>query len=202
MGLASDSLSGGFHDPVFQGQAVFRLVMDAMARPGTLQTVTDDTGAPSPLGIAAGAIALTLLDHDTPVWLSVRLQKSALPGWLAFHTGAPPAPEKAEARFAFIEAGAPLPSFGLFSAGTQEYPDRSVTLIIEIASFEGTTPLKLTGPGIAGGRIVHPSGLPDGFLRQWAENHVLFPRGVDVVLTAGDRFLCLPRTTRISAGAL
>ena len=174
--------------------------MDAMARPGTLQTVKDDTGAPAPLGIAAGAIALTLLDHDTPVWLSPRLQKSPLPGWLSFHAGAPLAPEKTEARFAFIEAGAPLPSFGLFSAGMQDYPDRSVTLIIEIAGFEGTAPLKLTGPGIAGGRIVHPLGLPDGFLRQWAENHALFPRGVDVVLTAGDRFLCLPRTTRISAG--
>lgn len=200
MATATDTLSGGFHDPVFQAQAVFRLVMDGMARPGTLQTVKDDAGAPAPLGAAAGAIALTLTDHNTPVWLTAGLQKSALPGWLSFHTGAPLAPEKAEARFAFIEAGATLPSFGLFSAGTQDYPDRSATLIVEIAGFDGKTPLKLAGPGIAGGRIVQPHGLPEGFLRQWAENHALFPRGVDVVLTAGDRFLCLPRTTRISAG--
>lgn len=202
MGIASDSLAGGFNDPVFQGQAVFRQVMDAMARPGTLKTLSDDAGAPAPLGAAAGALALTLLDHDTPVWLSANLQKSATPGWLSFHTGAPLAQEKVEARFAFVGAGATLPSFGLFSAGTQDYPDRSATLIIEIAGFEGPSALKLTGPGIAGGRTIHPQGLPEGFLRQWADNHVLFPRGVDVVLTADNRFLCLPRTTRISAGDL
>ncbi|MCX8995650.1 phosphonate C-P lyase system protein PhnH [Rhizobiaceae bacterium BDR2-2] len=202
MGAAADTLAGGFHDPVFQGQAVFRLVMDGMARPGTLQTVTDEAGAPAPLGAAAGAIALTLLDHDTPVWLSAGLQKSSVPGWLAFHTGAPPATEKTEARFAFLEADAPLPAFGLFSAGTQDYPDRSATLIIEIGGFDGADALKLSGPGIAGGRLVHPESLPEGFLRQWAQNHALFPRGMDIVLTAGDRFLCLPRTTRISAGEL
>lgn len=200
MGVAADMLAGGFHDPVFQGQAVFRLVMDAMARPGTLQTVKDEAGAPAPLGVAAGAIALTLLDHDTPVWLSSGLQKSSVPGWFSFHTGAPLAAEKAEARFVFLESGIALPSFGLFSAGTQDYPDRSATLIVEIGGFDGKDALKLTGPGIAGGRTIHPHGLPEGFLRQWAENHALFPRGVDTVLTAGDRFLCLPRTTRISAG--
>lgn len=200
MAMAADTLSGGFHDPVFQTQAIFRLVMDAMARPGTLQRVRDDAGAPLPLGAAAGAIALTLTDHDTPVWLTRGLQKSALPGWLAFHTGAPLALEKVEACFAIIEAGVTLPTFGLFSPGTQDYPDRSATLVVEIAGFDGETPLRLAGPGVAGSRLIHPRGLPDGFLRQWAENHMLFPRGVDVVLTAGDRFLCLPRTVRISTG--
>lgn len=202
MSAAPDALAGGFHDPVFQAQSVFRHVMDGMARPGTLQTVSEDAGAPSPLGLAAGAIALTLLDHETPVWFSATLQKSAVPVWLSFHTGASLAPEKAEARFAFLEAGANLPSFGLFSAGAQDYPDRSTTLIIEIAGFAGTESLKLTGPGIAGGRIIHPEGLPEGFLRQWTQNHALFPRGLDIILTASTEFICLPRTTRISTGEL
>jgi alpha-D-ribose 1-methylphosphonate 5-triphosphate synthase subunit PhnH len=46
---------------------------------------------------------------------------------------------------------------------------------------------------------VAPVGLPEAFLRLWTENHALFPRGIDLVLTAGSRFLCLPRTTKIIA---
>ena len=41
-------------------------------------------------------------------------------------------------------------------------------------------------------------GLPADFPAQWAVNNAQFPRGVDVVLCAGDRLAALPRTTRIS----
>ena len=198
MAVAADSLTGGFAQPVYDSQAVFRLMMDGMARPGTVKTVTTDVGAPAPLGLAAGAIALALCDHDTPVWLSAALQKSAVPGWVSFHSGAPITREKAEARFAFIEAGTALPSFGLFASGTQEYPDRSATLVIEVAAFDDGKALTLSGPGIAATRDMRVKGLPDGFTGQWTMNRALFPRGVDVVLTAGDRFLCLPRTVLIT----
>lgn len=197
MAAAADSLTGGFGHPVFDSQAVFRQMMDGMARAGTIKTVTTDVTAPAPLGHAAGCIALALADHDTPVWLSAGLQKSIVPGWISFHTGAPITREKAEARFAFAEAGMALPSFGLFSAGTQDYPDRSATLIIETGGFETGVRFILSGPGIAGVRDVSVKGLSDGFIGQWAMNRALFPRGVDVVLTAGDRFLCLPRTVLI-----
>ena len=33
--------------------------------------------------------------------------------------------------------------------------------------------------------------------QQWADNRALFPRGVDVVLTCGQFFIALPRTTKI-----
>ncbi|KWV41462.1 phosphonate C-P lyase system protein PhnH [Rhizobium altiplani] len=195
----NDVLAGGFAEPVFHAQSVFKLMMDAMARPGTIQTVAPDALPPAPLGVASGAIALTLCDHDTPVWLSSGLAKSAVPQWLGFHTGAPVTSEKAEARFAFVEAGTPLSSFGLFAAGTQEYPDRSTTVVIELADIEGGRKLALMGPGIKMVTDIAPLGLPDTFLRLWTENRALFPRGIDIVLTSGSRFVCLPRTTKITA---
>ncbi len=198
MNIKAQALSGGFGEPVFESQGVFRMLMDGMARPGTIRTVGPDVGQPEPLGGAAGAIAITLCDHETPVWLSAGLFKSATGEWIGFHTGAPITREKAEARFAFVEAGATLASFGLFSAGTQEYPDRSTTLVIEVAALGEGQPLTLTGPGIPHATTVMVKGLPEVFPRLWADNRALFPRGVDVILTAGKDLLCLPRTARIA----
>lgn len=199
MNIKTEALSGGFSEPVFESQSVFRMLMDSMARPGSIRTVGTDVGQPEQLGSAAGAIALTLCDHETPVWLSAGLAKSAVGEWVVFHTGAPITREKAEARFAFVEAGAALASLGLFSAGSQEYPDRSTTLVIEIAALGEGQPLTLTGPGIPHAATVRVAGLPDVFPRLWADNRALFPRGIDVILTAGKNLLCLPRTTRIAA---
>lgn len=199
MASSSEAFSGGFSNPVFESQSVFRMLMDGMARPGSIQTVGYDAGQPEPLRPAAGAIALTLCDHDTPVWLGAGFSKSAVTEWISFHCGAPITREKAEARFAFVEAGATLASFGLFSLGTQEYPDRSTTLVIEVAAFgEGQT-FTLSGPGILQTKSVEIAGVPEAFLRLWADNRPLFPRGIDVILTAGHSFLCLPRTTKIVA---
>ena len=198
MAVHTQALAGGFSDPVFQSQTVFKTLMDGMARPGTIYDAALQAGQPEPLGNAAGAIALTLCDHDTPVWLSAGLAKSAMPDWIGFHTGAPITREKAQSSFAFVEAGTAPSSFGLFAAGTQEYPDRSTTLILEVAALGEGEKLSLTGPGILGTRTVAVSGLPDMFQRLWDDNRALFPRGVDVILTAGAQFLCLPRTTRIA----
>lgn len=199
MGLKIEALTGGFADPVFHAQSVFKMLMDGMARPGMIQTVQPEAAPPAPLGSAAGAIALTLCDHDTPVWLSQGLAKSAVPEWLGFHTGAPLTTEKAEARFAFTEAGTTLCPFSLFASGTQEYPDRSTTLVIELSALEGGRRLALMGPGIQSVTEIAPVGLPETFLRLWTENRGLFPRGIDIVLTSGNRLLCLPRTTKITA---
>ena len=198
MSTATSAVSGGFANPVFDAQGVFRRVMDAMARPGTIRDLSEAARPPAPLGRAAGAIALTLCDHDTRVYLSATLQKAGVGEWLGFHTGAALTREKVDASFAFFEAGAPLAPFGLFSAGTQEYPDRSTTVVIEVAGLEGGEPLTLSGPGIRDKASIAPLGLPDVFLTQWMENRRLFPRGIDLILTSGDRIVCLPRTTRIS----
>lgn len=192
-----DILSGGFADPVFESQGVFRKLMDGMAQPGTIHVADARVKPPASLGKAAGAVLLTLCDHDTPFWMNGDLAKSGVPGWLSFHTGAELETDKSGARFAVFEAGAALTSLGLFSVGTQEYPDRSTTVLIEVAALDSGSPLRLTGPGIRDERQIAPQGLPQAFLHMWAENRLAFPRGIDVILTSGDSFLCLPRSTRI-----
>ena len=61
----TDHISGGFANPVFDAQAIFRAVMDAMARPGTVKPVKAETQPPRPLSPVAAAIALTICDNDT-----------------------------------------------------------------------------------------------------------------------------------------
>jgi alpha-D-ribose 1-methylphosphonate 5-triphosphate synthase subunit PhnH len=198
MAMQAQALSGGFREPVYDSQSVFRLLMDGMARPGTVQTVPMDVDQPAPLGRAAGAAALTLCDADTPVWLPTAVAKSAVADWIVFHTGATITPDKGDAKFAFISAGSPPCSLGLFSAGTQEYPDRSTTIVIEVESLASGQPLTLSGPGIKTPLTVTVAGLPEIFPSFWADNRGLFPRGADVILTAGESLLCLPRTTTIA----
>ena len=59
----------GFTDPVTDAQATFRAVLDAMARPGTIHSAGECLAAPAPLDRATAAVLLTLVDHETPLWL-------------------------------------------------------------------------------------------------------------------------------------
>jgi len=198
MTAQSQIYAGGFADPEFEAQSVFRTLMDCFARPGRIGRLTALATPPSPLGMASGAVALTLCDHDTPVWLSSALVKSAAPNWIAFHTGAPVIELKDEARFAFVERDGAVPGFDQFALGTAEYPDRSTTLVVEVDALTGGRPFIGRGPGIKDEVVIAPKGLPDLFLDLWAANRALFPRGIDLVLTAEESVLCLPRTTRLS----
>ncbi len=194
---AHTAYTGAFDNPVFRSQVVFRALMDGMARPGTIVPVDASAMPPAPMGGGAGAVALTLCDNDTPIWLTQALAQSAVPAWLAFHTGAPVTDIKPEARIAFVEAGALVPGFSQFSLGTQEYPDRSTTVVIEIAALSGGVEMIASGPGIKDEVVISPIGLPGIFLTLWNENRAVFPRGVDLVLVAGDAALCLPRTVEL-----
>jgi alpha-D-ribose 1-methylphosphonate 5-triphosphate synthase subunit PhnH len=197
MTLATTAFTGGFSNPVYDSQSIFHGLMNAFAKPGSITDVTIDIAPPVPMQLAQGAVALCLADHDTPVLLSKSMEKGIVSQWIAFHAGAPVTDLTHDARFAFFAAGDDIPDFADFAIGSQEYPDRSTTLVIEVASLEEGSTLTLTGPGIKSKASLSPKGLPSDFMEQWALNRALFPRGVDVVLTAGNQMVCLPRTTRI-----
>ena len=193
-------LPAGFADKVLSAQSTFRSVMDAMARPGSIQRIAVATGAPSPLMRGAAAIALTLFDHDTPVWLDAAMSETAdVTKWLKFHTGAPVIADSAICSFALIGDARALPALDRFAFGTNEYPDRSTTLILQIASLTEGTHFELRGPGIDGSTVLQATVEPADLFERLGINAALFPRGIDVVLVAEDAIVAIPRTTRLAA---
>ncbi|RCS22936.1 phosphonate C-P lyase system protein PhnH [Phyllobacterium salinisoli] len=201
MQTETSTLEGGFALPVFDAQVIFRAIMDAMARPAVVTGVVPRAAPPAPLHPLAGAVACTLIDADTPVWLDQTLSdREALKAWLAFHTNARFTDAPAGAAFALVADPAAMPPLDQFAQGTQEYPDRSATLVLQIGSFEGGTPFTFHGPGIKGTASMAPLGLPGDFAGQWNENTRRFPRGVDLILIAGEAIACLPRSARLVKG--
>ncbi|MCR6673434.1 phosphonate C-P lyase system protein PhnH [Devosia ginsengisoli] len=194
-------LDGGFAEPVRQAQSSFRAIMDALANPGTIRKFADLAPAHGPLTGELVSTLLTLSDQDTSIWLSDELRQTAgVEGFVAFHTGAPMVSETGHAVLAFAGSANELPDFDAFNLGTQEYPDRSTTIVLGVTALEGGDELVIRGPGIRDHLNISPIGLPEGFVAQWAANRELFPRGVDLLLVADGAVLALPRSTRIAEG--
>jgi len=184
---------------VLSAQSTFRSVMGAMARPGSVQRVRAASGMPFPMMHGTAAIALTLFDHDTPVWLDSAM--SAMPDvakWLKFHTSAPVIADTSVCSFAVFGDAKNLPPLDRFALGSDEYPDRSTTLILQVDGITSGPAYELTGPGIDGTAVLQTT-IPGNLLEQLAINATLFPRGIDVVLVHDDAVVAIPRTTRLAA---
>ena len=193
-------LPAGFADKVLSAQTTFRSVMDAMARPGSVQRVAAVSGAPAAMMRGTAAIALTLFDHDTPVWLDPLLSETSDVGkWLKFHTGAPVIADSSICSFAVVGDARALPALDRFAFGTNEYPDRSTTVILQVESLTQGAAFELRGPGIDGTAVLRATLQPADLFERLAINATLFPRGIDVVLVADDAVVAIPRTTRLVA---
>jgi alpha-D-ribose 1-methylphosphonate 5-triphosphate synthase subunit PhnH len=191
-------LPAGFADKVLSAQSTFRSVMDAMARPGRIQRITAVTGMPVKVMRGTAAIALTLFDHDTPVWLDPAMSETAEVGrWLKFHASAPVVSDSSICSFALIGDAANLPPLDRFSLGSNEYPDRSTTLILQVESLTQGRAYELRGPGIDGTTILRAEIQPRELFERLSENAISFPRGIDVVLVHDDAIVAIPRTTRL-----
>jgi alpha-D-ribose 1-methylphosphonate 5-triphosphate synthase subunit PhnH len=193
-------LPAGFADKVLSAQATFRSVMEAMARPASVQRIAATAGAPRAMMRGAAAIALTLFDHDTPVWLDPQMSETAdVTKWLKFHTGAPVTSNSSICSFAMIGDPRTLPALDRFAFGSNEYPDRSTTLILQVESLAQGQTLELRGPGIDGTAVLQAAIQPADLFERLEINRTLFPRGIDVVLVADDVIVAIPRTTRLVA---
>lgn len=187
-----------FREPVHDAQAVFRAILRAFAYPaGPVDCPVLPEPPHAALSPALAAACLTLMDQDTPLWLSPSLRQDDVVSWLAFHRGVRVTDDPMKAQFALAAGQDELPALDAFSQGDPRYPDRSATLLIGGADFSAyARHLTARGPGIEGEKTFCCS-LSDALLEQIDENWHGFQLGVDILLSDGKRFAGLPRTTRL-----
>ena len=194
--MPQSSLLPGFSDPVHDSQRTFRALLDALARPGIIQS-TPSLTAPSELTSSCASACLTLLDLETSVWLQPCLPESVR-SWLLFHTGCRFTTDPNTADFAIIVDVESAPDLDQFGYGTPEYPEASTSLLMQIPSMEGGPEVTLKGPGILEEIAIAPP-LAAEFWQQWQEMTPEYPLGLDIWFFADEQILGLPRTSRLSS---
>lgn len=177
-------------DAEILSHAVYRPLLQAMARPGTVQQLPDQARREPVLHLLA-ALA------DEQVSLHVR-DDEPLARALARETGCRLAPA-AEADFVIFPDGRSDGLLALARRGSAEYPDAGATVVFPVRRLSPTGGrVRLRGPGIPGAAEPHVEGLDPaewGLLRQ---ANALFPLGVDAVFLDDEgQLLCVPRSTRI-----
>lgn len=198
--------AAGRFDPVFDSQAVFRALLDAMARPGTVgRTPVRDPRCPVAGCQPLAAALLTLLDHEVAFAVAPATGDGAaeLAAYLAAATGSRRVPP-GEADFV-VALGAPPPGLLLgLRRGTPAFPDEGATLLLlapDLDAPEGGLPVALAGPGVRPGATARLAGLTAADLADLAAANAEPPRGLDLILIdRGGRLLCLPRSTRLTVG--
>ena len=188
-------------DPIRDTQATFRVILDALAWPGSVhQLPVEAMGAP--VNPWAAAVLITMLDHETSLAWDGAAELEALAYFVQQRTAVAPA-SAATTDFILTDAAHLDPTLPeRIRVGTLEYPDESATVVVLVESLESTNRvigLALSGPGVPEGKYIRVGASITAFLM--ARNAVVagYPQGFDLLLIdAEGRLMGLPRTTAIT----
>lgn len=186
----------GFQSETFDSQTIFRKVLDAMANPGQIMEIDIDLAPPEGIHPAAGAILMTLLDFETPLWSDLAHDSEGIQ-WLRFHTGASFTRMEHNAAFALCTDYDRLGDPEAFNQGTIESPQLSSTLVVQARGIDDRDSLRLTGPGIQTPKFLRVTGIKNQFFRKRARLFETYPLGVDMIFVCGTVFVAIPRTTSV-----
>lgn len=189
-------MGAGFTRPGAASQHVFRATLEAMAHPGRTVAVAQSAELPTGLGAAAGAVLLALLDQDTRFWTPPTGHAEAIAAYLRFHTGCVLAASGAQADFVHARDAREMPSLADFACGSELFPERSTTLVVEVERLAGRG-WTLRGPGVESTAQMAAAIPGPRFLAQWRSQRARFPRGIDLILACGENITALPRTIDI-----
>ena len=193
----TSDLLPGFDHAAFDSNAVFRVLLDAMSRPGRVYDLPVHSTAPDGLNASATATLLAMADMDTTIWLSPGCTTKAATTHLKFHCGSPITTNVAKADFAVARCDEDLSFITELSVGNAEYPDQSATLVLLVDDISESAEMICRGPGIKDTHNLAVAGLTPAFHAWRSENHHLFPCGVDVIFVTDTKIAALSRTTRI-----
>ncbi len=176
-------------------QQTFRVLLNAMARPGSIDTV--------PLHEIGGdyaavlSVVESLVDHE--VTFAVLPERADLVDLVLRQTGSRAAATDI-AGYVICDAESLSQALDWASEGTLEYPDQGATIICSVDGIAEGGNLALRGPGIRDVTYLAVEGFDDAAQALFTECNAQPPLGLDVIFVAPDgRVACLNRYTRIDS---
>lgn len=178
-------------------QTDFRALLGALARPGTLNTITLVPGVPPALTVAAG-----LADVEVPLCVLADEPERERVRALHLATSAPAAALGA-ARMVVALRPPTEDEVATLPRGDALHPEHGARLILAVTGLSAAegpgTVLTVAGPGVPGTRRIHVAGPPPEVFHALATANAVFPAGVDTFLVANDGTVAgLPRSAHIS----
>ncbi|WP_321372453.1 phosphonate C-P lyase system protein PhnH [uncultured Desulfuromusa sp.] len=173
----------------------FRLLLQAMSRPGKIFQMPDAVGTTFITGL------MRLLDSILDQQSSFHLinNNAELQHKIKKTTGARFA-EAASADFLFALSGNSQGKIMVAKRGRPDLPNDGATIVFGVERLtDGSeeTGIKLTGPGIKDAIYPHIEGWGNEELEQLQTVNAEFPLGVDCIfLDQRNRLMCIPRSTR------
>lgn len=187
-------------DRVHDTQEVFRMTLDCMAKPGTIQEIVHvSEQQPIDCNSTMFLQAMTLLDGE--VCFHVVGQNSAhVEACFSSITFSKVAPIH-EANYIFILKDALTEAIEAAveaaNIGTLENPHQSATILLEVERLSNEQHLKFTGPGIQEIHFAQITG-SEHWISSRAKRNDEYPLGIDFILMdEKNQLMCIPRTTRI-----
>ncbi len=196
------------YDEVFDAQQHYRLLLDAMARPGTVHLLPRmSLTAPPAITEAAALVGFALLNADVSFYADGEAA-DVVTQYLVVNTAATPE-SPGNADFVFAAGTASEALVADMKKGSLPYPDEGATLVASVEALASevqglgllSSPyltLTLEGPGIAGKKTFFVSGLGSELVAGLQTCNQEFPLGIDLILTdPGHRIACIPRSSRV-----
>ena len=200
-------------DVTFDSQIIFRSLLDAMARPGSILRLPDVIITPPVANKYPLILLMTLLDHEVSFCVlghsdaNVNADRPAVAEYLGSNTGSKES-ALGDADFILVCKGTSHGLIRRVKQGTLEYPDESATVVYDVGSigdqgYDGDDGhdeymlLELSGPGIAGKCIIAISGMePTEIEDVLAVRN--YPLGIDAILSdRNGNIACIPRSTNV-----
>lgn len=190
------------YDMVFDAQAHFRVLLDAMARPGSIRVLNDvDIVPPQGLHRVSALVGFALLNGD--VTFHVVSDGSEVADYLMVNT-ASSVVSADEADFIFVKGNVRTPAILAAKVGSLRYPEDGATVIVEVdkisdVACDGAVAVMLSGPGVLDTKTIYVVGLDVAILADFVSQNAEFPTGIDMIFTdADDALSCVPRTAKLN----
>lgn len=186
-------------DLVFDCQKIFKSVMNAMAKPGTVFSIKEQSDKLEEQNSVPLAIAMTFMDNRCTVYVDrnddllsmIREQTLAVKSDLekADFVVVPEVEEKENLGVELLDSA---------KVGTLPEPHKSAMVIVGLHTMEGDTALVLEGPGVKGQKKVTFSQAAAMWLARREMLKYEFPCGTDILFyTDSGEIMGIPRTLKV-----